>query len=109
MSLSTPAKQMRLDQFFEQLLFEHIAARIDAGSSFQALGPATENPRRCIAVDRQRGTTRQNCSADRKRQRPCTAETRTQRSCEYEGALWLKEFATNINVLNFARCAAGNQ
>ena len=42
MSLSTPAKQMRLDPFFEQLLFEHIAVRIDAGSSFQALGPATE-------------------------------------------------------------------
>ena len=55
-----------LISFFEQLLFEHIAACIDVDSSFQALGPATENPRRCITVDRQRGTTKQNCSADRK-------------------------------------------
>ena len=58
-------------------VISHNAKRIDAGSSFQALGPATENPRRCIAVDRQRGTTWQNCLADRKRQRPCTVETGT--------------------------------
>ena len=91
---------------FELLLFLAIETRVAAGKSFHAIGPATANPRFCIDDNRQRLTTRQSWSADRKCRLPGTAETSTQSSCRYNGALWLMQFATSSRILNFIRCAA---
>ena len=51
---------------FELLLFLAIETRVAAGKSFHAIGPATANPRFCIDDNRQRLTTRQSWSVDRK-------------------------------------------
>ena len=40
--------------------------KLIAGKPFQAISPAADNPLSCMDVDWQRGTTRQNWSADRK-------------------------------------------
>ena len=69
---------------FEMLLFAAIWTRVVAGKLFHAIGPAAENPRFCMDVDWQRGTTRQNWSADRKFRRPTTVEAGTQSSCRYD-------------------------
>ena len=96
----------------ELLLFLAMESRAATGKLFHANGPATAKPRLCIDDSRQRLTTRQNWSADRKcrrTRRPGTAETSTQSSWKYRGALWCIHFPTSCRILNLIRCTAGSQ
>ena len=56
-----------IDQFFEHVTVQTYCGAYRCGACGQfipgIIGPATENPRRCIAVDRQQETTRLNNSA----------------------------------------------
>ena len=103
-------KQMRLDHFFRAVTVWTYCSAYRCGQFI----PSTWSRNRKSPSLHRCWPTAWNyqadyCSADRKRQRPCTVDTGTESSCKYGGALWLMEFATSRSVLNLARCAAGNQ
>ena len=111
MSLSTFAKQMRLDQFFWAVTVRTYCGAYRCG---QFIPGTWSSNRKSSSLHRCRPTAWNNQAELFSRSQATTSmhstlKTRTQSSCKYEGALWLMEFATSSNVLNFARCAAGNQ